>query len=42
MSTQTFATAEEGASDSEDPHGDEPHEQLRVHVHEPTDDTIRP
>ncbi|KAJ6588393.1 hypothetical protein B0H19DRAFT_1248062 [Mycena capillaripes] len=48
MSTQTFATAEEGAS--EDLHGDadededEPatHLRLSVHVQEPTDATVRP
>ncbi|KAJ7604114.1 hypothetical protein DFH06DRAFT_317568 [Mycena polygramma] len=40
MSTQTFATAEEG--ESEDLHGDEPDAHLRVHVQEPTDATVRP
>ncbi|KAF7343451.1 Proteophosphoglycan ppg4 [Mycena venus] len=40
VSTQTFATAEEG--DSEDQHDDDPEVQLRVHVQEPTDATVRP
>ncbi|KAJ7704341.1 hypothetical protein B0H17DRAFT_1039319 [Mycena rosella] len=40
MSTQSFATAEEGAS--EDPHNDGSDAQFRMHVHEPTDATVRP
>ncbi|KAJ6591062.1 hypothetical protein DFH09DRAFT_1306694 [Mycena vulgaris] len=46
MSTQTFATADEGAS--EDTHGDgdgddsDREMRVRVHVQEPTDATVRP
>ncbi|KAJ7253075.1 hypothetical protein B0H12DRAFT_603312 [Mycena haematopus] len=42
LSTQTFATAEEAASASEDESEDEHHEGLRIHVQEPTDATVRP